>query len=124
MPEQIFHYLLYLIVFQFRVCSYEYFLDRCTLWEINGIIEGLPYMDRALWESARLQAYIAIQPHLKNKIKQQDICKFKWEDDAEEAKEHVTEMSNFDIERLKSLSEQFKNIVVEDIDATKAQTNI
>lgn len=114
-----FHYLLYLIVFQFRVCSYEYFLDRCNIWEINSIIEGLPYMDRALWESARLQAYVSLQPHLKDKIKQQDICKFKWERDEEEQDEHITTISNFDIERLKKLSERLQNAKVEDIDVKK-----
>jgi len=35
-----------------------YFLDVCTDWEINDVLDNLAYLDRNLWESQRLNAFI------------------------------------------------------------------
>lgn len=70
-------------------------------------------MDRNLWESSRLQGYITAQVNSKNKISQQDICKFNWENEPEEM--HITEISNEDISRLKNLSTKFNNCTWEKI---------
>lgn len=66
------------------------------LWEINDIIQLLPYLDRNLWETSRLNAYVTAQVNSRKTLKQNDICKFKWE----ESEENI-EISNEDIERLK-----------------------
>lgn len=83
-------------------------MDKCSLWEINDIIENLPFMDRNLWETARLNAYVVAQVNSRKHITQQDICKFKWEDKEAFVKkeEKDYEISNADIERLKKLGNQ------------------
>lgn len=75
-------------------------------------------MDRALWETARLNAYVVAQVNSKNKLTQQDVLRFKWEDMSDFMKdEHIIEMSNSDIKRLEELSKSFENVKWEDIDA-------
>ena len=113
-----FHYLLNLIVFQFRVVSLEYFFDECTTWELNDILENLPYLDRSSWEQSRLQAYVIAQVNTKKKLTQQDVIKFKWEDMKNFMKdEHIKEISTSEIIRLQELSKNFENCKWEDIDA-------
>lgn len=106
-----FHYLLNIIVFQFRVVSLEYFMDRCSVWELNDIIENLPYLDRNIWETARLNTYVVAQVNSKKHLTQQDILKFKWEEENKEdfvQPERDYEISNNDIDRLKELSKSWE----------------
>ena len=107
-----------ILVYQFRLCSIQYFMDEMQTWEINDMIENIPYTDRALWETARVNAYVVAQVNSKKKLTQQDILKFKWEDMSNFMHdEHIIEMSNTDIKRLEELSKNFKNVKWEDIDA-------
>ena len=93
-------------------------MDEMQTWEINDMIENIPYTDRALWETARVNAYVVAQVNSKKKLTQQDILKFKWEDMSNFMHdEHIIEMSNTDIKRLEELSKNFKNVKWEDIDA-------
>ena len=93
-------------------------MDEMQTWEINDMIENIPYTDRALWETARVNAYVVAQVNSRKKMTQQDILKFKWEDMSNFMhEEHIIEMSNEDIKRLEELSKNFKNVKLEDIDA-------
>ena len=93
-------------------------MDEMQTWEINDMIENIPYTDRALWETARVNAYVVAQVNSRKKLAQQDILKFKWEDMSNFMHdEHIIEMSNEDIKRLEELSKNFKNVKLEDIDA-------
>lgn len=93
-------------------------MDEMQTWEINDMIENIPYTDRALWETARVNAYVVAQVNSKKKLTQQDILKFKWEDMSNFMnEEHIIEISNADIKRLEELSKNFKNVKLEDIDA-------
>jgi len=84
-------------------------MDKCTIWEINDIIENIPYLDRTKWETARLNAYVVAQVNSKKHLTQQDILKFKWEDEKSKVQvEHNYDISTDDIERLKNLSKQFE----------------
>ena len=95
-------------------------MDEMQTWEINEMIENIPYTDRALWETARVNAYVVAQVNSRKKLTQQDILKFKWEDMGNFMhQEHIIEMSNEDIKRLEELSKNFKNVKWEDIDAKK-----
>lgn len=70
-------------------------------------------MDRNLWETSRLQAYIIAQCNSTKKITQQDICTFKWEDNNNVLKSPSDiEIATEDINRLKELSNQFNESVV------------
>jgi hypothetical protein len=85
-------------------------MDECTVWEINDIISNLPFMDRNLWETARLNAYVVAQVNSRKHITQQDICKFKWEDKNAFVKKDESnyEISTEEINRLKELSTKFE----------------
>jgi len=99
------------LVYEFRVVNLEYFMDCCSEWEINDMIDNIPYLDRNLWESERLNAYITAQVNSKKKLTQQDICKFKWEDKHIEdfvKDEKDTEISTDDINRLKNIATQWE----------------
>ena len=87
----------------------EYFMDSCTIWEIENILDCIPYCDRNLWETQRLSTYINAKAHFKGIKNAQDICKFKWEEEStEEEKEHDIEISDDDIKRLKELSKKWE----------------
>jgi len=86
-------------------------MDKCTDWEINDLIDNIPYLDRNLWDSQRLNAYITAQVNSKKKLTQQDICKFKWDEKNIEEfikEESVTAITDDDINRLKNLAKQWE----------------
>lgn len=96
--------------FQFKILSVPYFMDECTEWELNDLVDLIPYADRNLWESSRLCAYLDAKSHFKGIHSYQDICNFKWEkDDGDEFEEiHNYEISNEEINRLKQLAKQWE----------------
>lgn len=121
-PRLATHYLFKVLVFEFRVVSLEYFMDKCSLWEINDIIDYLNYMDRNLWESQRLSSYITAQVNSRKKLTQQDICKFPWEDKNIEdfvKEDNDTTISSDDINRLKNLAQQWEQKEVESFTTEK-----
>lgn len=86
-------------------------MDTCTVWEINDIVDNLPFLDRNLWESSRLNTYVLAQVNSKRHLTQQDILKFKWEDTNIKdfiQKEKDIEISTEDINRLKKLAKQWE----------------
>jgi len=86
-------------------------MDTCTVWEINDIIDNLPYLDRNLWESSRLNTYVLAQVNTKKHLTQQEILKFKWEEEHKEdflEKEKDIEISTEDINRLKNIAKQWE----------------
>lgn len=109
--EKVYHYLMNILCFQFRIITVEYFMDKCTIWELNDLIDYVPYCDRGEWEQARLISYIIAQVNSKKRLTQQDICKFPWEKEDEEfvVKEKDIEISNEEIERLKTLAKELGN---------------
>lgn len=77
-------------------------------YEVNTIIENLPYLDRNLWEQNRFAVYSNIQIHSKKKLSPTDIVKFAWDSESIDTE---TEITNEDIERLKNKAEQiYKSI--------------
>lgn len=91
-------------------------MDEMCTWEVNDMIQNIPYADRTNWETARLNAYVVAQVNSKKKLTQQDILKFKWEDMSDfKHEEHITEISDNDIKRLDELSKKFENAKWEDI---------
>lgn len=84
-------------------------MDSLTEWEINDIIEYLPYLDRNLWETCRLNTYVLAQSNSTKKLTMQDIAKFKWEESVET--ESNIEISNEDIKRLKEKSKLISNVM-------------
>ncbi len=81
-------------------------MDMCTDWELYNIVDNLPNLDRSLWESSRLIAYVVAQVNSKKKLRFKDICSFKWEES--DNLEPQIEISNDDIDKLKELSKKWE----------------
>lgn len=79
-------------------------MDEMTEWEINDLVENLPYLDRNLWETCRLNTYITAQVNSTKKLSMQELIKFKWEEDIK----GDIEISNEDIKRLKEKAKHIK----------------
>lgn len=107
MPKLLFHYLFNCLCFQFKILTIPYFLDECSEWELNDMIELIPYCDRNSWEQSRMNAYILAQVNSRKKLSPSDIVSFKWEDN-NELEEHITTITDEDIERLKNISKQWE----------------
>jgi hypothetical protein len=89
----------------------EYFMDKCSEWEINDIIDLIPYCDRSQWEGARLNAYVTAQVNSRKRLNQQDICRFKWEDEDDtlfQENEDAQRITDEDINRLAKISKQWE----------------
>lgn len=76
-------------------------------YEVNTIIENIPYLDRASWEQNRFSIYSNVQMNSKKQIKPTDIIKFAWDETAE-----TTSITNEDIERLRNKSQLIYNSIV------------
>lgn len=74
-------------------------------YEVNTIIENLPYLDRTSWEQHRFQIYSTVQMNSKKKINPTDIMKFAWDSKEE------TSITSQDIERLKNKSKEIFNTI-------------
>lgn len=88
-----------------------YFMDSATFWEIDNVLECLPYCDRNFMESQRLSTFIQAKAHFKGISKPQDIATFEWEKEHKEEKEtnpDDIEISNEEIKRLKELSKKWE----------------
>lgn len=94
-----------LLVFEFRVVSYDYFLNELQPYEISNIIEALPYIDRNQWEQTRLKIFSTASMFSKNQLTVQDIMRFKWDEDEKEPQQDITQN---DIDRLKEQAKLFE----------------
>ncbi len=76
-----------------------YFMDEMQLYEIDDILECLPYLDRNSWEQCRLNSYItSMIDH--SKVKMSDFLEFPWEAEDKKERQKITDK---DIEYLKQL---------------------
>lgn len=75
-------------------------------YEVNTIIENLPFLDRQTWEQNRFLVYTNIQMNSKKKIVPTDVIKFAWD-----KTEENTTITNEDIERLKNKSKEIYNTI-------------
>ena len=98
-----------ILVFQYKLISYEYFNDQMSFYEVNDLMEGIDYVDRVSWEQTRVLGYLSMAPHCK-KLDMKKILPFKWDenDDNTSQEEKVTSISNEDIEKLKLESEKYE----------------
>lgn len=65
-------------------------------YELNDIINNIPYIDKNEWERFRYNIYSNIQMNSKKKLKPTDIIKYNW-DIVEKENNNI---SNEDIKRL------------------------
>ena len=100
-----------MLVFEFRVVSYDYFLNELQPWEITNIIEAIPYADRNQWEQTRLKIFSTASMFSKNQLTVTDIMRFKWD---EEQGEPQTDITQTDIDRLKQQAKLFETTLTND----------
>lgn len=74
-------------------------MDEMQLYEIDDILENLPYLDRNSWEQCRFNSYItSMIDHTKCKI--DDFLPLPWDSETKKKKQTIT---NEEIEQLKQL---------------------
>lgn len=76
-------------------------------YEVNTIIQNLPYLDRNSWEQYRFQIYSSVQMNSKKQINPTDIMKFAWD-----SKEEETSITSTEIERLRNKSKEISNTII------------
>lgn len=94
-----------MLVFEFRMVSYDYFLNELQPYELTNIFEAIPYADRNQWEQTRLKIFSTASMFSKSDLSVTDIMKFKWDDEAPEAQTDITQT---DIDRLKEQAKLFE----------------
>lgn len=67
-----YHELLKIIVVENKIISYEYFMDNMQQYEIQSLVDMIPWAKRQSLETTRLLLWGSIAPYLKkNKTAQQ-----------------------------------------------------
>ena len=98
------HELFKLFCFQYKVVSVEYFMDSLQEYEIEPIVQNIPFIEKGDWERTRFLAYCNIQKSSSKKLKPTDLIKFPWEkedDNTEQINGNSEPLSKEDIQRLK-----------------------
>lgn len=72
-----------LLVFGYKVVSYEYFCEELQPYELYNIVGGLGYTDINLWESTRIKVFSTASMFSKKEMKLKDIIKFPWDEETE-----------------------------------------
>ena len=67
------------LVFEFRMIPYEYFLDSLQPYEVQNLLEAIPYADRPQWEQTRLKIFSTASMFSKSQLSVRDIMQFPWE---------------------------------------------
>lgn len=78
-------------------------------WECIEIYDTLRYSDRNLMESARLVAYFASLPYMKEKVEISEFMKLPWDEGS--VNELETEISNDEINMLKQKANNIKQMM-------------
>lgn len=51
---------------QYKVVSYEYFMDDITEYELELLAKNLAYADKSSWEMSRMIMYASLLPYFKS----------------------------------------------------------
>lgn len=100
------HELFKLFCFQYKVVSVEYFMDSLQEYEIEPIVQNIPFIEKGDWERTRFLAYCNIQKSSTKKINPQIIV-FPWEkedDNTDQISPNSEPLTKEDIQRLKERS--------------------
>lgn len=82
-------------------------MDECSLWEVDNIIDNIPYTDRNMWESSRLSSWMIAKANFKGINKMTDFLPLPWEKNKPKQKAD-TSISTEDVERLRKLAQTFE----------------
>ena len=97
-----------LIVFQYKLCSYEYIMNDMQMYELDYLLSSINYSYREEYEIMRFQSYVTAQTQSTKKIDMKDIVKFSWDNENEYK---VTTISDADIQRLRDKAEKMSAFI-------------
>lgn len=60
--------------------SHEYFMDKMRFYEIYDILQFVPYVDKAQWETTRFLSLVIAQKFCKKRLKLSDMFELPWDD--------------------------------------------
>lgn len=83
-------------------------MDDMQDYEVNDILEYLPFLDTPEWERARLEMYTNVQINSKKKLEPTDILSLPWDKDYIS---HDTSISDDDVSRLKDKASALSKIM-------------
>lgn len=98
-----------MLVYEFRMVTYDYFCDVMQPYEVANMIDCIPYTDRPQWEQTRLKIFSTASMFSKGNLTVKDIMCFPWESDEAETEPMTQEITGGDIERLKQQAKLFIN---------------
>lgn len=70
-----------LLVFEYKVVDFEYFMDKMTIYELDECLRGLIYCDKTLKMNLRYLNYTVMCMCSKDRIKVEDVYKLPWDDE-------------------------------------------
>ena len=85
-------------------------MSQLEEWECIEIYDTLRYSDRNLMESARLVAYFASLPYMKDKVEISEFMKLPWDEDATNFKSD-TNITDGEIKKLKQKANNIKQMM-------------
>lgn len=94
-------------------------MDELQDYEVNDILECLPFLDKPDWERTRLAVYTNVQINSKKKLEPTDIMTFPWENEELTGKRGASPLqspkeksiSDSDISRLKARASALSKII-------------
>lgn len=98
------HELFKLLCFQYKVVSVEYFMDSLQEYEIEPIVQNIPFIEKGDWERTRFLAYCNIQKSSTKKLKPTDLITFPWEKEessTDQINDNSEPLTKEEIQRLK-----------------------
>ena len=84
-------------------------MSQLEEWECIEIYDTLRFSDRNLIESARLVAYFASLPYMKEKVEISEFMKLPWDEGS--VNELETEISDGEIKKLKQKANKMKQMM-------------
>lgn len=100
------HNLFRTICIEHRLLDVRYFMDEATEYEVATIATMLDYVDRPIWERARMQMYVQAQSMSTKALKPEDIIKFKWDQGSDSI-----EVTNEQKAALAAREEEFRAVL-------------
>lgn len=103
--------LLRTLVFEYRIVSFEYFMDKMMQFEANECIRNISFLDRDIKEIGRYQLYVLINSNSKKHISAKEIMRLPWDNKflneteyeySEEEDKKLEEQSNLFTDMLNS----------------------
>lgn len=102
-------YIMRVLVYQYKLIDYAYFMDVMQPWEINGIFDNLQFANGAEWEQTRFISYILAKANFKGIGKIKDFLPLPWENEETTQKKQLPQtITQADIKRLKELEKVWK----------------